>query len=152
MLSIGWQADRTTAAGGAWASLLEREDHHVAGQRFGAGVLVVDFGAELLRHVDEDARRLTEVAILAVIDRHLGWTDRSELIAPGRLGVVAVPIAGPEALVRRARELHKDLAGCGLEVDVAYALRRRTGGLASAAARADAALDNALSRRTRARN
>ena len=114
-------------------------------------MLVVDFRAELLGHIDEGARALAEVAILAVIDRHLGWTDRSELISVGRLGVVAVPIEGAETLVRRARELHHGLRAGGLAVDVAYALRRRTGGMASAAARADAALDNALARRTPAR-
>ena len=132
MLSSGQQTRSAATTSGAWASLLESEEAHVAAQGFGAGALA-------------------EVAILAVIDRHLGWTDRSELISVGRLGVVAVPIEGAETLVRRARELHHGLRAGGLAVDVAYALRRRTGGMASAAARADAALDNALARRTPAR-
>jgi hypothetical protein len=126
---------------------LDGEEGHVAEQGFGAGVLIVSFGGELLRRFDEDTRGLTEAAILAIIDRHLGWTDRTEMIAPGRLGVVVVPIDGVPPLARRARELHRDLRECGLNIDVAYSVRRRTGGLAAAAARADAALDNALSRR-----
>jgi hypothetical protein len=110
-------------------------------------VLVVSFVDELVAHVDDDVRALTEAAILGIIDRHLGWTDRTSMIDDGRLGVVTVPIDGPLALSRRARELHRDLRSCGLEVDVSYSLRRRSGGLHAAAARADAALDNAISRR-----
>ena len=51
-------------------------------------------------------------------------------------------------LSRRARELHRDLRACGLSIDVSYSVRRRTGGLKGAAARADAALDTALARRS----
>ena len=149
MLSIGRSAQQTSTpvASGGWAQLLEHEERHVAKQGFGAGILVVNFGGELLRHVDEDTRTLTEAAVLAIIDRHLGWTDRTELIAAGRLGVIVVPIDGALSLSRRARELHRDLRECGLDIDIAYSVRRRTGGLAAAAARADAALDNALARR-----
>ena len=39
---------------------------------------------------------------------------------------------------------------CGIDIDVAYSVRRRSGGLAAAAARADAALDTALARRANA--
>jgi hypothetical protein len=111
---------------------------------------VINFSGELLRHADEDTCVLTEAAVLAIIDRHLGWTDRAEMITAGRLGVVVVPIDGALALSRRARELHRDLRECGLDIDVAYSVRRRTGGLLSAAARADAALDTALARRSNA--
>lgn len=153
MLSIGRSGQQTSApvASGGWAELLETEERHVAKQGFGAGVFVVNFGGELLRHVDEDTRALTEAAVLAIIDRHLGWTDRTEPIAAGRLGVVVVPVDGALALSRRARELHRDLRECGLDIDIAYSVRRRTGGLRAAAARADAALDNALARRRNAR-
>lgn len=148
MLSIGRSTHRSIpVATDGWAELVETEERHVASQGFGAGVLVVSFAGELLTHVDDDSRALTEAAILGIIDRHLGWTDRTAMIAPGRLGVITVPIDGPLALSRRARELHRDLRACGLEVDVAYSLRRRSGGLQSAAARADAALDNAMARR-----
>ncbi len=150
MLSIGRSTQTTPVTTGGWAQLLENEERHVARQGFGAGVLVVNFGGELLRHIDEDTRALTEAAVLAIIDRHLGWTDRTEMITAGRLGVVAVPIDGALALSRRARELHRDLRECGLDVDVAYSVRRRSGGLAGAAARADAALDTALARRANA--
>ena len=68
------------AAGGH--ELLESEERHVAKQGFGAGVLVVNFSGELLRHADEDTRALTEAAVLAIIDRHLGWTDRARAITP----------------------------------------------------------------------
>lgn len=149
MLSIGRSTRSAPVAHGGWAELLEAEERHVAAQGFGAGVLVVHFGAELLRHVDEDSRALTEAAIVNIIERHLGWTDRTEMITPGRLGVVVVPVDGAPALSRRARELHRDLRACGVDVDVAYSVRRRTGGLAAAAARADAALDTALARRAR---
>lgn len=146
MLSIRRSTKTTPVASGGWAALLEGEEHHVAKQGFGAGVLVVNFGGELLRHADDDTRALTEAAILAIIDRHLGWTDRTAPIAPGRLGVVVVPVDGALALSQRARELHRDLRECGLDIDVAYSVRRRTGGLTAAAARADAALDTALAR------
>jgi hypothetical protein len=149
MLSIARSAQDTSVGIGGWAELLDSEERHVARNDFAAGVLVIHFGGELLRHIDEDARALSEVAVLAVIDRHLGWSDRAELIAAGRLGVVAVPIEGALDLSRRARRLHRDLRECGLDIDVAYSVRRRFGGLAAAAARADAALDTALSRRAR---
>ena len=147
MLSIRRSVQTTPAVSGGWADLLASEEHHVAEQGFGAGILVINFSAEILRHIDEDARALAEAAVLAVIDRHLGWTDRAEILTSGRLGVVVVPIDGALALSRRARELHRDLRDCGLDIDVAYSIRRRTGGLASAAARADAVLDTALARR-----
>lgn len=153
MLSIG----RTTleafapVAIGGWAELLAREEYHVAKQGFGAGVLVVNYGGELLRHGDDETRALAEAAILAIIERHLGWTDRSAPIAAGRLGVLVVPVDGALALSRRARGLHRDLRECGVDVDVAYSVRRRTGGLAAAAARADAALDTELARRANPR-
>lgn len=148
MLSIGRSTHQAhTVTAGGWSELLDGEERHVAAQGFGAGVLVVSFVDELVAHVDDDIRALTEAAILGIIDRHLGWTDRTSMIDDGRLGVVTVPIDGPLALSRRARELHRDLRACGLEIDVAYSLRRRSGGLHAAAARADAALDNAVSRR-----
>lgn len=151
MLSIGRATKTTPVTGSGWAQLLESEEHHVAKQGFGAGVLVINYGGELLRHADDDTRALTEAAVRALIDRHLGWTDRAELVAPGRLGVVVVPVDGALALSRRARELHRDLRECGLDIDVAYSVRRRVGGLSSAAARADAALDTALARRASSR-
>lgn len=152
MLSIGRSTQTAPVASGGWAELLETEEAHVAKQGFGAGVLVINFSGELLRHVDEDTRALTQAAVLAIIDRHLGWTDRSSVLTPGRLGVVVVPIDGALALSRRARELHRDLRECGLDVDVAYSIRRRSGGLTAAAARADAALDTALARRANRKN
>jgi hypothetical protein len=147
MLSIRRPPETTPVASGGWAELLDSEEGHVATQGFGAGALVINFSGELLRHADEGTRALTEAAVLAIIDRHLGWTDRSSVIAPGRLGVVVVPVDGALALSRRARELHHDLRSCGLDIDVAYSVRRRSGGLLAAAARADAALDTALARR-----
>ncbi|MFT5202858.1 MAG: hypothetical protein ACI9C1_002255 [Candidatus Aldehydirespiratoraceae bacterium] len=147
MLSIGRSLQTTPVANGGWAELLDGEERHVSNQGFGAGVLVINYGGELLRHIDDDSRALTEAAVLAIIDRHLGWTDRTELIAAGRLGVIAVPIDGALTLSRRARELHRDLRACGLDIDVSYSVRRRSGGLHAAAARADAALDTALARR-----
>jgi hypothetical protein len=149
MLSITRSTQDTSVGIGGWAELLHGEERHVAMNGFDAGVLVIHFGGELLRHIDEDARILSEVAVLAVIDRHLGWSDRAELITAGRLGVVAVPIEGALDLSRRARQLHRDLRECGLDIDVAYSVRRRFGGLAAAAARADAALDTALTCRAR---
>lgn len=150
MLSIGRNnARQATTTTGGWADLLNGEERHVEAQGFGAGVLIVSYAAELLSHVDEDAQRLVESAILAIIDRHLGWTDRTAMVGPGRLGVVTVPVDGAMALSRRARDLHRDLRGCDLDVDVAYSIRRRTGGLQAAAARADAALDTAIDRRRR---
>jgi hypothetical protein len=148
MLSIGRTNPRTTpVATGGWAELLGSEEDYAAKQGFGAGVLLVHYAGELLRFVAEDDRAITESAILAIIDRHLGWTDRTAPVAAGRLGVVVIPVDGALALSRRARELHRDLRACGLDVDVAYSFRRRSGGLQAAAARADAALDTALSRR-----
>ena len=149
MLSIGRQTPEGALGATSWVQLLDSEESLVAAQGFGAGVLVVNYSGELLRHADEDSRALTEAAVLAHIERHLGWTDRREPVGPGRLGVVVVPVDGPLALVRRARGLHDDLRTRGLHVDVAYALRRRTGGLWSAAARADAALDTVLARRAK---
>lgn len=150
MLSIGRSTQTPPVVRGGWAQLLETEERQVAAQGFGAGVLVVNFGGELLRHIDEDTRSLTEAAVLAIIDRHLGWTDRTEMMSAARLGVVVVPVDGALALSQRARELHADLRSCGLDIDVAYSVRRRSGGLAAAAARADAALDTALARRAKA--
>ena len=147
MLSIGRPTETAPVTSDGWAELLQSEDLHVAKQGFGAGILVVSFMDELLRNVDDDERSLTEAAVLAIIDRHLGWTDRCRLIAPGRLGVVMVPVNGALVLSRRARDLHRDLRECGLDIDVAYSVRRRVGGLMTAAARADAALDTALARR-----
>jgi hypothetical protein len=151
MLSIRRSTQTAPVTSGGWAELLANEEGHVASLGFGAGILVINFGGELLRHVDDDTRALTEAAVLAIIDRHLGWTDRTELMAAGRLGVVVVPVDGALALSRRARELHRDLRECGLDIDVAYSVRRRTGGLPAAAARADAALDTALARRANAK-
>lgn len=147
MLSIGRSQQTTPVATGGWAELLEGEERHVSKQGFGAGILVINYSGELLRHLDDDSRALTEAAVLAIIDRHLGWTDRTEVLSAGRLGIVVVPIDGALVLSRRARELHRDLRECGLNIDVAYSIRRRTGGLSAAAARADAAMDTALARR-----
>lgn len=130
-----------------WAALLEDEERHVASQGFGAGVIVVNYAPELLKRIDEQSRAMLESAILAMIDKALSWTDRAMIVAPGRLGVVTVPVEGTLALAARARILHDELHGGGLAVDVAYALRRDRGGLAAAAARADAALDTAAARR-----
>lgn len=149
MLSIGRPRQTTSVAGDGWSALLHSEDRHADTQGFGAGVLVINYTGELLRHGNEEDRALAEVAVLAIIDRNLGWTDRTRAIAPGRLGVVVVPIDGALGLSRRARDLHRDLRECGLDIDLAYSIRRRTGGLVSAAARADAALDTAIARRDR---
>ena len=151
MLSIGRskQTQSTPVATGGWADLLGAEELHVARQGFGAGVLIINYAPELLRHAVEEDRDLAEAAILAIIDRHLGWTDRTAMVASGRLGVVMVPVDGALALSRRARDLHRDLRGCDLDVDVSYSIRRRSGGLVAAAARADAALDTATARRRR---
>jgi hypothetical protein len=130
-----------------WARLLQDEERHCARQGFGAGVIVVSFTAELLSRVDEDSRALVESAIVALIERHLRWTDRGMTLATGRFGVVTVPVDGAAALAARARGLHAELTGRGLIADVAYALRRDRGGLLAAAARADAALDTAAARR-----
>ncbi|MDG2027553.1 MAG: hypothetical protein P8J50_10610 [Acidimicrobiales bacterium] len=146
MRSIRRSTQTTPVASGGWAQLLENEERYIASQGFGAGVLVVNFGGELLRHAGDDTRALTEVAVLAIIDRRLSWTDRSETIAAGRLGVTDVPIDGALTLSRRVRELHRDLGECGLDIDAAYSVRRRSGGLQAAAARADAALDTARAR------
>ena len=150
MLSIGRSTRHATpVTSGGWADLLRAEDRHVETQGFGAGVLLVHYATELLGVIDDDDRNLSEAAILAVIDRHLGWTDRTAMVGAGRLGVVVVPVDDALALGRRARDLHRDLRGCGVAVDVAYSIRRRSGGLIAAAARADAALDGALARRSR---
>lgn len=150
MLSIG-RSTRQTApvTTGGWADLLRSEEPYVEQQGFGAGVLLIHYATELLGIVDDDDRNLAEAAMLAMIDRHLGWTDRTAMVAPGRLGVVMVPVDGALALSRRARDIHRDLRGCDMAVDVSYSIRRRTGGLTAAAARADAALDSALARRAR---
>ncbi|MEM9202229.1 MAG: hypothetical protein AAGC53_11235 [Actinomycetota bacterium] len=148
MLSIGRsKLPSTPVAAGGWAELLESEEAHVARQGFGAGVLIVNYAPELVTRADAEDQALAESAILAIIDRHLGWTDRTALVAPGRLGVVMVPVDGALTLSRRARELHRDLRSCALDVDVSYSIRRRSGGLTGAAARADAALDTAVARR-----
>ena len=150
MLSIGRSnLQFPPVATGGWADLLEKEEVHVERQSFGAGVLIINYAAELLRHAVEEDRDLAEAAITRIIERHLGWTDRSAMVAPGRLGVVMVPVDGALALSRRARDLHRDLRGIELDVDVSYSIRRRNGGLAAAAARADAALDTAVARRRR---
>ncbi|MEM8708754.1 MAG: hypothetical protein AAGE98_19985 [Actinomycetota bacterium] len=140
---------RSTTTTTGWADLLAGEERHVASQDFGAGVLIISYAAELLAYADEDDRRLAEAAVLAVIDRHLGWTDRTSMVAPGRLGVVMVPVDGALALTRRAASIHRELRDRGLAADVSYSMRRRTGGLSAAAARADAALDSAVIRRRR---
>ena len=132
---------------GGWASLLEDEERHASRQGFGAGVIVISFAAELLRRVDDDSRALVESAIITLIQSKMRWTDRGISMAPGRFGIVTVPIDGTLALAARARSLHEELRGRGLMVNVAYALRRDRGGLAAAAARADAALDTAAARR-----
>lgn len=148
MLTTEQLASTGPVVTGGWAELLSSEDRHAA-QGFRAGVLVLNLAGELLRHIDDETRGLRESEVVSIVDRHLGWTDRSHPIAHGRLGVVVVPIDGALALARRARELHHGLRGRGLDVDVAYSIRRRTGGLIAAAARADAALDTALARRSR---
>jgi len=137
----------TSVSTGGWASLLEDEERHARRQGFGAGVIVISFAPELLRRVDDDSRALVESAIITLIQSKMYWTDRGISMAPGRFGIVTVPIDGTLALAARARALHEDLRGRGLMVDIAYALRRDRGGLTAAAARADAALDTAAARR-----
>lgn len=150
MLSIGRSTRTATpVTTGGWPDLLRGEDRYVEQQGFGAGVLLIHYATELLGRINEDDRNLAEAAILAIIDRHLGWSDRTAMVAPGRLGVVMAPVDGALALSRRARDLHRDLRGCDMAVDVSYSIRRRTGGLIAAAARAAAALDGALARRAR---
>jgi hypothetical protein len=100
-----------------------------------------------MSRVDGDSRALVESAIVALIERHLRWTDRGMTLATGRFGVATVPVDGAAALASRARGLHAEFTGRGLIADVAYALRRDRGGLVAAAARADAALDTAVARR-----
>ena len=130
-----------------WSSLLEEEERHAARQGFGAGVIVVSFASELLRRVDDDGRALLESAIVTIIEGSLRWTDRGMTLAPGRFGIVTVPVDGTLALAARARSLNDELRGRGFDADVAYALRRDRGGLSAAAARADAALDTSAARR-----
>lgn len=150
MLSINRSMQRTAAiATGGWAQLLEGEEAFVKRRGTGAGVLLINYARELLRHLQDDDRMLTESAVLGIIERHLEWADRTAMVGPGRLGVVMVPVDGPLSLSRRARSLHRDLRAVGIEVDVAYSIRRRTGGLAAAAARADAALDSSIARSRR---
>ncbi|MFQ5558927.1 MAG: hypothetical protein ACE5GB_15655, partial [Acidimicrobiales bacterium] len=129
-----------TTGDGSWSTLLTDEERHVARQHIGAGVMVISFAPELISRVDDDARTLVESAIISIIESNLGWTDRTAALAPGRLGVVIVPVNGALALAARARDMHAALRERGLLVDVAYALRLDRGGLAAAAARADAAL------------
>jgi len=149
MLSIGKSTTSQPAvATGRWSELLAEEEVHSSEHGFGAGVMVIGFESELLKHLENDDRTLTEATVLSIIDRCLGWADRTELIAPGRLGVVMQPVDDALALARRARSLHRELRGCSLQVDVAYSVRRRHGGLHGAAARADAALDTAIANRT----
>lgn len=150
MPSIGKPAEYgaiTLATTSGWSSLLEEEDRHASRQGFGAGVIVVNFASELLRRVDDDGRALLEAAIVTTIEGNLRWTDRGMTLAPGRFGIVTVPVDGTLALAARARSLHDDLRGRELDVDIAYALRRDRGGLSAAAARADAALDTSAARR-----
>ena len=150
MLSIGRSSTRhTPAVAGGWASLLREEETYVAANSFGAGILLIHYAGELLRHVDDDARNLAQSAVERIIDQHLGWTDRTAMVTSGRIGVVMVPVEGPLALSRRAREIHRGLRSTGIDADVAYSVRRPSGGLQAAAARADGALDTALVRRTR---
>ena len=95
MLSIRRSARARVAApvtDGGWATLVEEEEGHVAEQGFGAGVMVISFAPELVRHADDDLRTLVESSILSVIDAQLGWTDRTAMITAGRLGVVSVPV------------------------------------------------------------
>ncbi len=149
MLSIGRSSiRRTPTVAGGWADLLQDEDAYVAENGFGAGIILIHYAGELLRHGDADARGIAESAVLSIIDRHLGWTDRTAMVGTGRLGVVMVPVEGPLALSRRARELHRELRASSIDVDIAYSVRRQSGGLQAATARADAALDTALARRT----
>ena len=145
--TVGTVPPATTVSTSGWASLLEDEERHARRQGFGAGVIVVSFAPELLRRVDDDSRALVEAAIITLIQSKMYWTDRGISMAPGRFGIVTVPIDGTLALAARARTLHDELRERGLMVDVAYALRRDRGGLAAAAARADAALDTAAARR-----
>ncbi|RMH67019.1 MAG: hypothetical protein D6683_18195 [Actinomyces sp.] len=133
-------------AGSYWSALLADEEERVARYGLGAGILLVAFGRELLHHLDDADRLLAEARILGLIDRHLGWTDRTAVVAPGRLGVVVVPSTAAD-LARRAALMHHGLRERGLDVEVAYAYRRDEGGLRAAAARADAALDTVLARR-----
>lgn len=148
MLSIGRRTTSpTTVARGAWAQLLDEDDSRAESLGMGAGVIVIGFTNELLRNLDNDDRALTEAAILSIINRSLGWTDRTATVAPGRLGVVVLPVESPLALSRQARDIHRDLRTCDLDIDVSYAMRRNHGGLHAAAARADAAMDTALARR-----
>ncbi len=149
MPSIGRSSiRRTRAIAGGWSDLLQSEDPYVAEHAFGAGVLLIHYAGELLRHSDDDARNVAEAAVLSIIDRHLSWTDRTAMVGTGRLGVVMVPVEGPLALSRRAREVHRELRASGIDIDIAYSVRRQSGGLQAATARADAALDTALSRRS----
>jgi hypothetical protein len=138
---------RTAVASGGWSKLLDDEERHAARQGFGAGVIVVSFASELLKRVDDDSRALVESAIVSIIEQKLRWTDRGMTLAPGRFGIVTVPVDGSLALSARAREIHDDLRARGLGVEVAFALRRDRGGLKAAAARADAALDTIAARR-----
>ena len=147
MLSIGRSKTQAPVATGGWAELLENEECHVERQGFGAGVLIINYAPELLARPAAEDQALAETAIIAIIDRHLGWTDRTAMVASGRLGIVMVPVDGALTLSRRARELHRELRGCDLDVDISYSIRRRSGGLLAAAARADAALDTAVARR-----
>jgi hypothetical protein len=136
-----------TVTTGGWSSLLEEEERHAARQGFGAGVIIVSFASELLRRVDDDGRALLESAIVTIIEANLRWTDRGMTLAPGRFGIVTIPVDGTLSLAARARSLHDELQGRDLAADVAYALRRDRGGLSAAAARADAALDTSAARR-----
>ncbi len=136
----GVPADRS------WAALLADEEERVARYGLGAGIMVISFAGELLRHVDDTDRLLAEARILGIIDRYLGWTDRTAILGVGRLGVIVVPVSAWE-LDRRASLLHHSLRQRGLDVEIAFAIRRDEGGLPAAAARADAALDTVLARR-----
>ncbi len=137
---------KRAAANGGWSQLLDEEEAHASSHDFRAGVMVIGFHNELLGHIENDNRAFTEAAVLSIIDQHLGRIDRTELIATGRLGVVTQPIADALALATRARKLHRELRAYSLDIDLAYSMRRRHGGLHAAAARADAALDTAIAR------
>ena len=50
MLSIGRQTPEGALGATSWVQLLDSEESLVAAQGFGAGVLVVNYSGELLRH------------------------------------------------------------------------------------------------------
>ena len=121
-----------------WSDVLTAETARIEETGVKAAILSI-------QHGDLDERQTRQLHTL--FQRSLTPADRPRIAGDGSLTALLTPVDGLGALQHRLRRLHKAARGHGLEIHIAFALRRPKESLLDTWARADAELDRSRSPR-----